>query len=230
MRSLTARSLGNEDTTALEGCRVVLHHLHIHQRRADPVGQPHSITRAYEGVSGWLEDPSKAARGHDYGLCAYDVYVARPYLHDDGPCALSVFNQNFKDEPFFINAHAGPHDLLVQDMEESLSGEVGYEESAGLALSAERPGTQPPIFVAAEGNAVVLHLDDFGTRLTAHDLNRILVSQVIGALHGIVGVVMPVVARVFERSIDAALGRVRVASNRMDFRYDGHICAVLPRG
>ena len=114
-------------------------------------------------------------------------------------------------------------------MKESLPREVGHEESAGLALSAESAGAQSALFVAAECNSVVLHLDDFGARLSAHDFDCVLVSQVIGAFHGVVGVVMPVVARVFERGIDAALCGVRVASNRMDFGYDGHIRAVLTR-
>ena len=63
-----------------------------------------------------------------------------------------------------------------------------------------------------------------------HDLDGVLVAQVVGAFNGVVGVVMPVVARVFERGVYAALGGVGVASDGVDFGYDGHIRAVLTRG
>ena len=165
--ALASRALGYEDAAALERRGVVLHHLHVHQGRADAVGQPHAVAGADKGVGGRLEDTSETAGGHYDGLGSDDVYVAGAYLHDNRARALAIFDQYLQDEPFFIDADAGAHYLFVEYVEEGLSGEVGHEEGAGLALPSEGAGAQASLFVAAEGDSVVFHLDDFGAGLAA---------------------------------------------------------------
>ena len=146
------------------------------------------------------------------------------------PRAFAILHEQFENEPLLIHAHPGAHYLFVENVEEGLSGEVGDEESARLALSAERASTQSSIFIAAERYAEVFHLNNFGARLTAHDLDSVLVTQVIRAFHSVVSVVIPVVARVFQSRVDAALRGVGMASDGVDLRYDGHVGAVLTRG
>ena len=115
-------------------------------------------------------------------------------------------------------------------MKKGLTGEVGDEERARLPLPAKRAGAEPTLFVSAERDTVVLHLDHFGASFAAHDFDGVLVSEVVGAFYGVVGVIAPVVAGVFESGVDASLCSVGVASDGMDFGYDGHVRTVLAGG
>ena len=117
--------------------------------------------------------------------------VAGAYLHDDRAGALAILDDQVEYEPLLVHAHSGPHNLLVQNMEKRLSGEVGDEERAGFALPSKGARAQATLFVAAEGDAVVLHLDHLGARLAAHHLDGVLVAEVVGSLDGVVGVVAP---------------------------------------
>ena len=93
-------------------------------------------------------------------------------------------------------------------MQERLPGEVGYEECARLALPAECARAEPPLIVAVEYDAHMLHRDDFVARLAAHHLNGVLVAEIVAAFDGVIGVFAPVVAPVGQRRVDAALSRV----------------------
>ena len=75
----------------------------------------------------------------------------------------------------------------------------------------------------------VLEVEQLLGRLAAHDLDRVLVAQVVRALDGVEGVRLPGVLRV-ERRVDAALGRVRVRAHRVDLGDDAHGCALLRGG
>ena len=56
--SLAPGALRHERAVALEGRRMVLHHLHVHQRGADAVGRCHAVAGAYQGVGARLEHPA----------------------------------------------------------------------------------------------------------------------------------------------------------------------------
>ncbi len=67
-------------------------------------------------------------------------------------------------------------------------------------------------------------------RLVAHDLDRVLVAEVVGALDGVEGVVLgAVLAGVAERGVDAALGRAGVAARRVQLRDDADVGARIVR-
>ena len=72
--------------------------------------------------------------------------------------------------------------------------------------------------------AEVLELvDDVGC-LAAHELDRVLVAEPVGALDGVVEVVVPVVlAHVAERGADAALRGDGVRASREDLRQHGDV-------
>src|SRR5882762_7764761 len=56
-------------------------------------------------------------------------------------------------------------------------------------------------------HTVMLQLDDGRRRFLAHELNRVLVPEPVGALDGVVHVPAPVIfTHVAQRSADAALG------------------------
>ena len=115
-------------------------------------------------------------------------------------------------------------------MQQRLAREVGNEEGAVPALAAECAGPQVARFVAVEYDSHVLHVDHFPARLPTHDLDGVLVAQVVAALDRVVGVVAPVIAPIGQRGVDAALGRVGVASHRVYLADDGHVGAVAVGG
>ena len=105
-----------------------------------------------------------------------------------------------------------------------MAGDVGGVGGSRFACGPEWPLCDPPVLGAREDGAPVLELIDVARRLRAEDLDRILVTQVVGALDGVEGVLLRiVVGRVSERRVDAAFGRPRVASHRMDLGDNGHV-------
>src|SRR5205814_1823557 len=87
-------------------------------------------------------------------------------------------------------------------------------------------GTQAAMLVAVEGHSEVLEVEDLLRRLAAHDLDRVLVAQVVGALDGVEGVGLPGVV-LLEGGVDAALRRVRVRAHGVDLGDDGDVHAGL---
>ena len=79
--ALSSGALRYEHAAALERRRMVLDHLHVHERRARPVRKGHAVAGTDQGVGAGLEDPSQAACGHDDRLGADHVYLAAQDLH-----------------------------------------------------------------------------------------------------------------------------------------------------
>ena len=84
------------------------------------------------------------------------------------------------------------------------------------------------MLVAVERDPEVLEVEDLIGRLAAHDLDRVLVAQVVRALDRVERVRLPAVLRV-ERGVDPAGRRHRVRADRMDLRDDRHRRAGLGR-
>ena len=134
-------------------------------------------------------------------------------------------------EPFLV---AGDrvgvlHQLLVEDVHDRLAGDVGDVVGAGGRGAAEGPGAQLPLGVAVEGHPEVLEVEDLLRCLAAHDLDRVLVGEVVGALDRVEGVGLPGVLGV-ERRVDPALRGVGVRAHRMDLADDPDRDAVLGGG
>src|SRR5437763_9502270 len=109
--------------------------------------------------------------------------------------------------------------LLVEHVQDGLAGDVGHVVSASRGRAAERPRSQVAGVVAVEGDARVLEPEDLLRRLAAHDLDRVLVAQEVGALHGVERVRLPRVLGV-ECRVYPAGGGHRVRADRMDLRHD----------
>ena len=121
------------------------------------------------------------------------------------------------------------HQLLVEDVHDRLAGDIGDVVGAGGRGAAEGPGAQLPLLVAVEGHPEVLEVEDLLRRLAAHDLDRVLVGEVVGALDRVEGVGLPGVPRVQGR-VDPALRGVGVRAHRMDLADDPDRDAVLGGG
>src|SRR5829696_6221242 len=104
-------------------------------------------------------------------------------------------------------------------MEDRLAGDVRDVVSAGRGGASERPLAEPPLLISVEGHAEVLEVEDLLGRLAGHDLDRVLVAEVVGALDGVEGVRLPGVLGV-ERGVDAAGGGDRVRADRVDLAHD----------
>ena len=110
-----------------------------------------------------------------------------------------------------------------------MAGDVGDVVGAGGGRAAERARAEVAGLVAVEGDAGVLEPQDLVGRLAAHDLDRVLVAQVVRALDRVERVRLPAVLGV-ERRVDPAGGRDRVRADGMDLRDDRHRRAGLGRG
>jgi hypothetical protein len=123
------------------------------------------------------------------------------------------------------------HVLLVQRVQHGVAGAVGRGAGALHRLfavvggvAAERALVDGAVGVAVERHAHVLQVvDDLGG-FTAHELDGVLVAQPVGALDGVVEVVVPVVlVHVAERGADAALGSHGVRTGGEHLGEHGHV-------
>ena len=73
----------------------------------------------------------------------------------------------------------------------------------------------------------MLHGNDLAARLAAHDLDGVLVAQVVAALHRVEGVILPRVSALGEGCVDSTLRSVGVAADRVDFGDYCYVGAVL---
>jgi hypothetical protein len=81
-------------------------------------------------------------------------------------------------------------------VKQGLPREVTDEESSSAALSTECPSSQTTFVVTVERDAKMLHVDKSLTGSLTHDLNGVLVSQKVTALHRVIGMVFPLVTAV----------------------------------
>jgi hypothetical protein len=79
-----------------------------------------------------------------------------------------------------------------------------------------------------KGDPEVLEVEELVRRRLAHDLDRVLVGEVVGALHRVERVRLPAVV-LLEGGVDPALGRVRVGADRVDLADDRDRDALLGR-
>ena len=219
--ALAARALGDEEAQPGQRGRVVLDHLHVHQRGADAVRHRDPVPGADEGIRGGVVDLPVAAGGEDHGLGGEQLHgaVADVARHDAGDPPVVVLDER-RGEPLLV---AGDllvlHELLVEHVEDRLAGDVGDVVGPRRRRPAECALAEAARLVPVEGHTEVLERQELVRRLAAHDLDRVLVAEVIGALDGVEGVRLPGVLRV-ERGVDPALSRIGMGPNGMDLGDD----------
>src|SRR5512135_874478 len=129
--------------------------------------------------------------------------------------------------PLLVDWNLKTYDLLIESVQEIVTRPVRSIASPGKACSAKRSLGDLPFFGTGEKGSPVFHFDHPLRGFSAHDLNRILISQIVASLDRIKGVVFPGVLRrsrgVSQGGVDSSLGSHRVGSQRMDFRQDRHV-------
>ena len=182
----------------------------------DPVGG------ADERVRRRLVALARAAGGEDHGLRVEDLHVARADVARDGARALAlVVEDERRHEPLLeaVDGLVVAHELLVEDVQDRLAGDVGDVRGALLRGAAERAQVELAGLVAVERHADVLEVHDLVRGLRAHDLDRVLVAEEVRALDGVVGVLGPVVVD-GDRGVHPARGGDRMRAHRVDLAHD----------
>jgi hypothetical protein len=113
------------------------------------------------------------------------------------------------------------HQLLVEDVQECLARDVRHVVRARGGGAAERARAELALGVAVEGDPAVLQPEHLARRLAAHDLDGVLIAEVVRALDRVERVRLPRVVGV-QRRVDAARGGVGVRADRVDLGHDGH--------
>ena len=224
VRPLAARALRDQDPVARQRRRVVLDHLHVHQRRADAVGLRDPVARADQGVGGRLEALARPTGGLDDALRGEQLH--RPVAdvaRDRAAARAVVVLHHRRHEPLLeaVDLRVVLHELLVEHVQQRLAGDIGHVVGACGRGAAEGARAELALGIAVEGDSAVLEPQHLARRLAAHHLDRVLVAEIVRALDRVVGVRLPRVVGV-ERGVDAARGRVGVRADRVDLGHDGH--------
>ena len=135
---------------------------------------------------------------------AHDV----PREHADTAAAVE---REVEGEELLVDGHLVLQELLVEHVDQHVARDVGGVDRARSARGAEWALRDAAVGEAREHRAHVLELVDVARRLGAHDLDRVLVAQVVRPLDRVERVDLRTVLRgVAERGVDAALRRARV--------------------
>ena len=229
MRALAACSLRDQEALARQGRRVVLDHLHVHQLRPDAVGLGDSVTGADQGVRRRMPDLAVAPGRQDHRLRPEVLHRAVADVPADRADAVAVVVEGEAGrEPLLVagDVLGELHELLVEDMHDRLARDVRDVVGARGRGPAEGAGAELALLVAMEGHPKVLEVEQLVRRRLAHDLDRVLVGQVVRALDGVEGVRLPAVV-LLQRRVDPALGGVRMRADRVDLAHDPHRNALL---
>ena len=159
-------------------------------------------------------------------LARMGLELSRHHVHGHDAAAHAVVDDEGGAEPLLVRVDTPLLELLPDDVQDGLAGDVGDVARPGEAGPSEGAGGEATVLAAAEGGAHALQLDDVGRRLLAEDLDSVLVRQVVAALDGIEGVLLPGVV-LAHRSIDAPLGRRGVAAERLHLGEQSHVDSLV---
>ena len=161
MGPLAARALGDQKAVLDERRRVVLDHLHVHQRRADVVGLRDAVARADEPVGRRLPRLAGAACGEDRRLGVEHLHPpAADVARDAADARAAVAEQQRRGEPLLVAVQplVVLEQLLVEDVKQRLAGDVGDVVRARGRGAAEGAGAELALLVAVEGHPDVLEV------------------------------------------------------------------------
>ena len=109
-----------------------------------------------------------------------------------------------------------------------MARDIADEVGARLRGAAEGARSELTVGLAIEDDAHVLELDDVAGRLLAHDLDGVLIGEIVAAFDRVEGVRLPRIV-LGDRGVDAALRGARMAANRMHFGDDRDVGAAHAR-
>ncbi len=228
--ALAAAALRDEDAARVERRRVELHELHVLQRKTGVERHRHAVAVAGVRVRRRAIDATHSAGGENDRLPGDELETAVHEVPADDTDAAPVLDHETPCEVLLVHVQRSLllalHQLLVEHVDEDVAGDVCRVDRARRARRAERPLRELPLVVPREDAAPVLELVDVAGRLVREDLDRVLVAEVVGALHRVECVRLRTVLRsVPERRVDPALGRAGVAPRGVQLRDDADVRA-----
>src|SRR3569832_472952 len=229
--ALATRAFGNEHALAGDAGRMELEEHHVFERKTGTQHHAHAIAGVDARVGVGAEQAADAARREQGRLCLDHQRLAGLDLehHRAEDITLVVLDEVYRIklvEKMRLRADV----LLIERVQDRMArairrraGARGLIAAEVLALATEGALIDLAVVEPRERHACVLELHHQARGRSAHVFDRVLVAEVIAALHRVVHVPVPVVrAHVAERGIHAALRRDRVRARRKDLGYDGH--------
>ncbi len=225
--ALAAHAFGNEYAGTGHTGRVELPKLHIFQRDARARHHAETIAGVDERIGAGLEDAPGAAGGKDGSLRLEDHRLARLHLqrHHTQHITMLVTNQ-IERQPLDEEMRALLDVTLIQRVQHRMPGAVCRRARAAhrFALAelrqmpAEGALIKRAVGVAVERHAEVFEFVHDLRRHAAHELNGVLIAQVVRTFNGIEHVPMPVVLlHIAERGTDSPLRRHSVRARGKHF-------------
>ncbi len=234
--TLAASALRNQNAGAIYAGRVELDEFHVLQWQ--PRAQHHGVAVTGTGVSrgAGLVDPTAAASGDDGHIGAEPMN--RPVLEtpsEQTAARAILVHQEVHGEILDKEACLVLEALLIERVQDGVAGPIrggaGPIRHVALGIicrvSTKAALVDLALVGTAERHTQMLEFHDSGDRLTAHEFDRVLVTEPVGAPDCVEHVPAPVVPfHVAERRADATLRGNRVAACREDL---GDAGSVQPR-
>ena len=225
--ALAAHRLGDQDAQPGKTGRVELVKLHVLQRKSLAEHDAQAVAGEGVRVGGGLVHPARPAGGEHDRLGVEDVDVAGGQLVGDDAGrdrpAGRLGQRDVERVELVEELDVVLDAVLVQRLQDHVAGAVGGVTGPAhrrLAVVAGVPA-EPALVDAALGGAVerhphLLEVEHRVDGFLAHDLDGVLVGEVVAALDGVEGVPLPVVLfDVGQRRAHPALRRAGVAARRV---------------
>jgi len=210
---------------------VELEKFHVFGRDAAPQGNGDAVAGKGIGIGGDLPDAPVSAGGEDDGFGVEDVQFAGCQLHCHHAGGHAVYprmrvdHQQVNNLEFVKEGDVILDALLVECLQDHVTSAVGGVTGAPhwfagdvVGVSAKRTLGNFAVRCTVEGQAHVFQFIDGRDGLVAHELDGILVAEVIGAFDRIVGVPFRVVFfQVAQGCANAALGGAGVRAGGVEF-------------
>jgi hypothetical protein len=221
--AFAAHAFGNQHAGTGHAGRVELPELHVFERNAGTRRHAQAVTGIDEGVGRGVVDTAGTAGRENRGPGMEDHDLAGFHFHGGDAKDMTFFVANqVKRHPLDEELGVGLDVTLVHGVQHGVTGTVSGSAGATHRLfaevghvAAERTLVDLAVVGTVERHAVVLELNNHFVGLLAHELDRILVAEPVGALDGVVHVPRPVIfLGVTERSGNAPLGRNGMRTGR----------------
>jgi len=200
---------------------VKLPKLHVLEGNTSASSHSHSIACIDEGVGGCGPDSSCTTGCEDSGLGLQCKEFSGFHLECNHTDALAlVVHEKVERHPFNKELGSGPDVSLVKGVQQCMPSSIRSCAGALDRLFPEvgRVATEGTlvdgaVWVSVERHSKMLELVDHMRRLFAHELDGVLIAEVIRPLDGVEHVPVPVVfAHVSERGPNATLRCNRVGA------------------
>ena len=231
--ALAAHRLGDENPEPGQSGRVELVELHVLQGKSLAEDDSQSVAGQGVGVGGGLVHPAGATGGEHHRLGVEDVNVTGGQFvgHHSGRdrTAGGLGQQHVECVELVEELDVVLDAVLVERLQDHVAGAVGgVAGPANRRLAVVAGVAAEPALVDAslrgpvERHAHLLEVEDGVDGLLAHDLDRVLVGEVVATLDGVEGVPLPVVLfDVGQRGAHAALRCAGVAAGGIELGQHG---------